>query len=62
MSRIIERLALAQKTLIHTQIAIFVEATESDLDMPVLPLFCEEQRKGSGEPEPADEDEGWGAD
>jgi len=42
---IIERLARAQKSLIETQAIIFVECTESDLDMPTLPLFVEERNE-----------------
>ncbi len=43
MAPALESLCRAQKLLVETQIAIFIEATESDLDMPTLPLFCEER-------------------
>jgi len=39
----VERLARAQKALLESQVLIFIEATESDLDMPTLPLFVEER-------------------
>lgn len=51
ISVVLERLTKAQKALVETQVLIFIEATESDLDMPVLPLFVEER----------DSNEGWGA-
>lgn len=53
MATVLERLTRAQKALVETQVAIFIEATESDLDMPVLPLFVEDRDS---------DPEGWGED
>lgn len=47
-------LCKAQESLARTQVMIFVEATESDLDMPTLPLFCEDE--GSEEDEDGEEE------
>lgn len=42
-AKTIESLCKAQRVLVETQIMIFVECTESDIDMPTLPLFVEER-------------------
>jgi len=47
--------ARVQKALLESQVLLFIEATESDLDMPVLPLFVED-RGSDPEGEPEEED------
>jgi hypothetical protein len=50
-------LCKAQEALIRTQAIIFVELTESEIDIPVLPLFCEERDSEEGEDEEEGEEE-----
>lgn len=53
-ARAVRSLCQAQRSLVETQVAIFIEATEAGLDMPTLPLFVEEREDEDGEPEPAE--------